>query len=64
MKQNCWEIKNCGREPNGEKFKELGSCPASIDTSLDGLNEGKNGGRICWAISGTFCGGDVQGTFA
>ena len=30
----------------------------------DGLNGGKNGGRICWAIAGTICGGKVLGTFA
>lgn len=64
MKKNCWEIKKCGREPKGENVKELGVCPASIDKSSNDLNGGKNGGRICWAITGTFCGGEVQGTFA
>ena len=63
-KFNCWEILNCGRETNGSNAKEMGICPASIDTSADSLNGGKNGGRICWAISGTFCGGERQGTFA
>lgn len=63
-KQNCWEFKKCGREPGGSKTIELGLCPAAIDTSANGLNGGKNGGRICWAIAGTFCGGKVQGTFA
>jgi hypothetical protein len=29
-------------------------CPVVTDTSADGINGGKNGGRICWAISGTF----------
>ena len=43
---------------------ELGICPAAKDASSNGLNEGKNGGRICWAVSGTLCGGKVQGTFA
>jgi hypothetical protein len=28
------------------------------------MNHGKNGGRACWVISGTFCGSKVQGTFA
>lgn len=63
-KQQCWEFKKCGREPGGEKVKELGICPAAIDTTSDGLNDGKNGGRMCWALAGTFCGGIVQGTFA
>lgn len=63
-KLNCWEIKKCGREPGGAKESELGVCPATSDASCDGLNGGKNGGRICWAATGTFCGGKVQGTFA
>ncbi|MBI5562947.1 MAG: hypothetical protein HY894_08895 [Deltaproteobacteria bacterium] len=63
-KINCWEHKKCGREPGGAKVKELGVCPAVTDASVDGVNSGKNGGRLCWAVSGTFCGGTVQGTFA
>ena len=62
--QNCWEFKNCGREPGGVKVAELGVCPAATDKSKDGANGGKAGGRICWALTGTFCGGKVQGTFA
>lgn len=63
-KQNCWEVKKCGREPGGAKTTELGLCPAATDKTADGLNGGKNGGRMCWAVTGTFCGGKIQGTFA
>ena len=63
-KQNCWENKNCGRELMGAKVSEFGVCPAATDSSSDGFNGGMNGGRICWAVTGTFCGGEVQGTFA
>ncbi len=63
-KKNCWEVMGCGRQEGGERVQELGTCPAAVDTSANGLNGGKNGGRICWAIAGTFCGGKVQGTFA
>ncbi len=63
-KVNCWEMLQCGREVNGVNASQMGVCPANTDTSADGLNSGKNGGRICWAISGTFCGGEKQGTFA
>ncbi len=63
-KSNCWEYMKCGREPGGKNAAEFGVCPAAQDTSFDGLNRGKNGGRICWAVGGTFCGGKVQGTFA
>lgn len=63
-KLNCWEFKKCGREPGGTNIKNLGICPASTEQKARGLNGGKNGGRICWAIAGTFCEGEVQGTFA
>ncbi len=62
--QNCWEYMKCGREPGGAKVVELGICPASADDTFDGLNLGKNAGRMCWAVAGTFCAGKVQGTFA
>jgi hypothetical protein len=64
MKANCWDLKKCGREPGGAKNAESGICPAAQDTSSDGVNGGKNAGRICWAVAGTFCGGKVQGDFA
>jgi hypothetical protein len=63
-KQNCWEVKQCGRQPQGAKVNELGVCPAAVEKRLNGVNEGVNGGRACWAIAGTLCGGEVQGTFA
>ena len=61
---NCWEYKKCGRNPGGAKAAELGICPAASETRVDGINNGENGGRGCWAVSGTLCGGVVQGTFA
>jgi len=64
QKTNCWEVKKCGREPGGSKTGDFGVCPAAEDRSSDQINGGKNGGRICWAIAGTFCGGKVQGDFA
>ena len=64
MKQNCWKFKNCGREHEGGNVMELGECPAASAVSADGLNNGVNGGRCCWAIAGTLCEGEVQGTYA
>ena len=61
---NCWEFKKCGREPGGAKAEELGVCQAAIESRVDEVNRGKNGGRSCWAVTGTLCGGEVQGTFA
>jgi len=63
-KKNCWEYKKCGRQPGGPNINSLGICPAATDSISNGLNNGQNGGRICWAVSGTFCDGKVQGTFA
>ncbi len=64
MKKNCWEFKKCGREPGGEKVKDLGVCAAATEKKLDGIHEGKNAGRTCWVVAGTLCKGEVQGTFA
>ncbi len=54
----------CGREPGGKNAKLAGVCPAAVDISFDGINSGTYGGRICWAVAGTFCGGCTQGSFA
>lgn len=63
-KVNCWEFKSCGREPGGPRVGELGACPAAADVAYSGVHGGINGGRCCWGVAGTFCGGTVQGTFA
>ena len=55
-KVNCWEYLNCKYQ------KELneGGCPAYTDLQYHGINRGKNGGRICWAIDGTQCQADPE----
>lgn len=63
-KRNCWEFKNCGREPGGTHERDLGICPVAVEVRLDGQHEGKNAGRSCWVIAGTLCKGVLQGTFA
>ena len=63
-KQNCWEFKNCGRQQGGAKAVELGVCAASTDRARNHIHGGTNGGRACWIIAGTLCGGKVQGSFA
>lgn len=64
MKQNCWEFKKCGRGPGGAKVSELGICPATSEARMNGVHGGTNGGRTCWVVAGTLCGGKVQGSFA
>ncbi len=56
---NCWEFTRCGRGPGSELV-----CPAATETRADGVNRGRNGGRVCWAVAGTLCGGRQQGTYA
>lgn len=63
-KKNCWQVQRCGREPWGENTKELGVCQAAKCNELDRVHGGINGGRACWAVVGTHCGGKVRGTFA
>jgi tRNA A-37 threonylcarbamoyl transferase component Bud32 len=63
-KLNCWDYMKCGREPGGEKAESLGTCLAATDASFDGINAGRNAGRICWAVAGTCQEGKIYGTFA
>lgn len=44
----CWEHMKCRRDTNQET-----KCPAYPYF-----------GRICWAVAGTLCAGEIQGTFA
>jgi hypothetical protein len=55
MKQNCWEFKKCEHKT---------SCPAFTEKRANGIHGGMNGGRACWAIAGTYCGGEIQGEYA
>jgi hypothetical protein len=60
MTENCWEFMKCGRDGSGK----LGICPAVIEAKAHATNRGKNGGRVCWAVEGTYCLGKKQGTYA
>ena len=62
--KNCWQVKDCGREPGGRNERELGVCPAAVSRAFSGMNRGENGGRICWGVAGTLCDGNIQGMFA
>ena len=63
-KLNCWEFKQCGREPGGKNCDKDGVCPAAADQTFNFFNHGLNSGRACWLVAGTFCDNNVAGTFA
>ncbi len=63
-KQNCWEYMECGREPKGFDVQMFDVCSVPTYTEADGLNDGKNGGRICWALAGTLINDTVTGKYA
>lgn len=63
-KENCWAFKGCGRERGGFRVAEWGVCPAATTAPMHGVHGGTNGGRACWVVAGTLCGGEVQGDFA
>ncbi len=62
-KMNCWEHMRCGREPGGARAKDLGVCRAAVYKSINGVNGGINGGRLCWAIVGIYSFVDTKGSF-
>lgn len=62
--KNCWEDRGCGRGPGGDKVAERGVCPAATVEALNGIHGGKNGGRACWGVIGTFCDGLIQESLA
>jgi len=62
-KLNCWNWKNCGRYPGGPNASDLGVCPAATDNNADGYLGGRGAGRACIYLTGTLCGGKVQGSY-
>ncbi len=62
MKKNCWEVKGCGQQRR-EHNNTLVKCPVPEMAASDGINGGKNAGRICWLIANTMCRGDNATTF-
>ena len=61
-KLNCWEFKKCGRERNGHAGNK-GLCPTMAMTALNGIHGGNHGGRCCWVVKGTLCGGPKSGAY-
>ena len=62
-RKNCWEFSCCCKETHGRFSSLLGVCPAALESRLDGIHGGRNGGRACWVVSGTHCHGTVQESY-
>jgi len=62
-RKNCWEFSNCCKETHGRFASVLGVCPAALESRLDGIHGGRNGGRACWVVSNTHCHGKVQESY-
>jgi signal transduction histidine kinase len=58
-KRNCWEYKHCNYGPESKN-----PCPAAIDETSNGVNSGKNAGRLCWTVPDTLCFRIPMGQFA
>lgn len=54
----------CGRGLDDPQIKESEICPAAKEKRLHEVHGGKQSGRACWVVAGTYCGGTIQGTFA
>lgn len=64
MPRNCWEVMKCGRENGGQMALEIGECLASSCVQANGLHQGMNAGRVCWAIAGSYCDNKATCMFA
>ena len=54
-RMNCWEFKQCGREPGGRNVEKYGRCSVPVSVEHNGMNNGKNGGRSCWILREAAC---------
>lgn len=63
-KLNCWQFMDCRRETGGRNVDASSPCPASVGIQYNGVNGGDFAGRFCWFLAGTYCNGEIQGTFA
>jgi signal transduction histidine kinase len=50
VKLNCWEYRQCNLGPESET-----PCPAAMLKTSNGVNGGKNAGRLCWTVPNTPC---------
>ncbi|MBF0341335.1 MAG: hypothetical protein HQL95_10300 [Magnetococcales bacterium] len=51
---NCWDFFQCTRSRHGARVDGT-LCPVSLMTAYGGCNGGKDAGRSCWMVEGTYC---------
>lgn len=61
--KRCWEVMDCGREPELSIDGDLGLCPAAVDPSPRERRADLFAGRYCWKVVGARCREKVAGTF-
>lgn len=61
-KLNCWEYHNCKVGMNSS-LSEDELCEVARAKECNEINNGINGGRICWSVSGTLCNNKHKGHF-
>ena len=62
-KLNCWEYKRCSHG-QGERPAQRNFCPAMSIPVLNGVHGGSQGGRSCWVVKDTLCGGRKSGVWS
>jgi len=59
--KKCWEVVNCGREPDALETPAA-FCPAAVDSLSRQVNDLPFARSLCWKAVGTFCQEKVEGT--
>lgn len=52
---NCWEVLGCGQGPDETLRPGTERCPVPSAAAYAAINDGRAGGRICWAVPGALC---------
>ncbi len=60
-RKKCWEIMQCGREPDVATNGDTGFCPAAINSRTTGRPTDAPARGYCWKVVGTRCHEKVGG---
>lgn len=62
-KKKCWEVMDCGREPEIAN-DDTGFCPAAVNSRVREGDGELFSGRYCWKVTGVRCHEKVAGTLS